>query len=515
MHTPKTSTTAPRPTSVGGECCTDQQCVSGLRNHYFEGKRLTPDMFRTEQRYFLERRRLLNRAIHGWGIVYGYGVDSVPEGNLRVKPGVALDPCGRELLQVGDLLLKFADVVVIDKDGHRVDPQQAYPPARQADCKPGTIPELPCWLLSVHYAEQNRDPVSVKDPCHCDRPEWDHICETVRYSLREIACSACCDEFPCELTCECGTGPCCEETIDAKQPDGERKASIHRKMPFKRGGCRCLCDHLTKLQPGADCTGHLCEIKEPCGSVQVDLRRGVPLACVTLEQDDCQRWTFGTWIDACGPRRLVKRNDLLFDLIRGCDLTRITKIGWAAWHRLDKAVLFREFACALGAVGTNQDEYVTKDFSVEFSRPVRKETLLPDCFAMTVMSIEPQSGWWQVYRVPIVRVDTAGFSPVGGGLEPERYACGARIVVDGAWYDDEVSKCGRTSLFHCGESRVEIEVRGDLIIDCNGQPVDADSVGLLPSPTGNGSPGGTFFSSFRVAPPESDRSSSKESTDRH
>lgn len=95
MQTPKTSTTTTRPTSMGGECCTDQQCEFGLRNNYFEGKRLTPDMFRTEQRYLLERRRLLNRAIHGWGVVYGYGVEYVPEGKLKVKPGVALDACGR------------------------------------------------------------------------------------------------------------------------------------------------------------------------------------------------------------------------------------------------------------------------------------------------------------------------------------------------------------------------------------------------------------------------------------
>jgi len=500
---------------MGGECCTDQQCESGLRNQYFEGKRLTPDTFRIEQRYLIERRRLLNRAVHGWGVAYGYGITS-SQPNVAIRSGLALDACGRELLQVGEVRLKIDDVIVIDKDGHRHNLDKVSVPSQPADCKPGTVPEPRCWLLSVHYAEQDRDPVSVKDPCRCDRPEWDHMCEMVRYSLLEVPCGNCCDEFSCEFTCECGMGPCCDESSEAYKPEVEKKGARQKEMPFKRGGCRCLCDHLTKLQPGADCSEHLCEIQEPCGTVRVDLRHGVPLACVTLEQDDCQRWTFGEWVDACGPRRLLKRNDLLFDLIRGCDLTRITKIGWAEWHRLDdRAVKFGDFADALGAVGTNQEEYRTRDFWVEFSRPVRKDTLLPDCFAMTVMSVEPQSGWWHIYRVPIVRVDTADFPSVGGGLDPNRYVRGARVVVDGAWCDDEVSKLGRTSLFHCGESRVEIEVRGDLIIDCNGQPVDADSVGLLASPTGNGSPGGTFFSSFRVAAPESDRSSSKESTDRH
>ena len=47
-----------------------------------------------------------------------------------------------------------------------------------------------------------------------------------------------------------------------------------------------------------------------------------------------------------------------------------------------------------------------------------------------------------------------------------------------------------------GEHAVEIEVRGDFIVDCNGQPVDANAVGLSPAPTGNGTPGGTFLSSL-------------------
>src|SRR5215468_6146205 len=84
------------------ECCTDVDCKHGLRNNYFEGKRLTPDSFCVEQAYSLERRRLLNRAIHGWGVVYGYAIkpataddcgaqDTV--GRIQIGPGLALDEC--------------------------------------------------------------------------------------------------------------------------------------------------------------------------------------------------------------------------------------------------------------------------------------------------------------------------------------------------------------------------------------------------------------------------------------
>src|SRR3954449_13463023 len=37
------------PARSARECCTDAPCDSGLRNQYFEGKRLTADSFRVEQ----------------------------------------------------------------------------------------------------------------------------------------------------------------------------------------------------------------------------------------------------------------------------------------------------------------------------------------------------------------------------------------------------------------------------------------------------------------------------------
>ena len=56
----------------------------------------------------------------------------------------------------------------------------------------------------------------------------------------------------------------------------------------------------------------------------------------------------------------------------------------------------------------------------------------------------------------------------------------------------------RKTIFNQTRRTVEIEIRGDFIVDCNGQTVDANAIGLSPAPTGNGTPGGTFFSTFRV-----------------
>jgi hypothetical protein len=206
---------------------------------------------------------------------------------------------------------------------------------------------------------------------------------------------------------------------------------------------------------------------------------------------ECSDWKIAG-LDACGPRRLVKRNDLLFDLIRGCDLTRISEVGWARWHRHLVPVRFEDFSKAFGKPRQNQAEYSTEDFWVKFSRPVRADTLHPDCFAMTVLTTEREGGWWQAARVPITRVEAS--DPAG----KQGLVLVARIVVDGAWVEDGLR--GRHSLFQGEETRVEIEVRGDFIVDCNGQTVDANAIGLASDRTGNGTPGGNFLSTFRVGP---------------
>jgi hypothetical protein len=489
METTTKPATAPRPASRSAECCTDLECASGLRNNYFEGKRLTPRSFLVEQRYLVERRRLLNRAVHGWGVVYGYPVapgsgdecrkEGVP-GLLKIGPGLALDSCGRELLQTGEVKVAFQDLILLDRKGIRPDRERLIAEVRQWQDQTRRDPCGACWLLSAHYAEQPVEPVTVSDPCQCNRHEWDRTCETVRYSLRHIPCDECCEDADCELNCHCGISRYCE-AHDERQGERELRG---------RGG-RCLCEHLTCLEPDCECE-RLCEIEEPCARVRVDVHHGVPLACVELIPNECGGWALGPGVEACGPRRLVKRNDVLFDLIRGCDLTRIKEIGWDPWHRREEAVPFDAFADAFGLEDKSQDEYVTRDFWVRFSRPVRKSTLLPDAFAISVLTFEREEGWWQPLRVPIVRVEASE-----GTDDPPGHARRATIVVDGPWLEDAV--WGTRSLFVGSETRIEIEVRGDFIVDCNGQTVDANARGLSQTLTGNGTPGGTFLSTFRVA----------------
>lgn len=517
-----TARKAPKAPHPRMECCVDAECTSGLRNRYFVGKRMTPDAFSIEQDYSIGRRRLLNRAIHGWGVVYGYAVAitqaekrRAEAATLDIGPGLALDEAGRELLQLDKAVLGLDAVIPLGEGAPNA--RRGHGDSEDRDAFWDSHGDT-CWRLSVHYAEQVIGPMTLSDPCSCERHEWDRVCETVRYSLEPIDCDECCVEFGCELECECASGPCCEDhdreddrkgyKPNPRQAAHEREARIARQReeprdpigehpedgerPHKtvsRGGCRCLCDHLTGLSVGTECET-LCEIEEPCARVYVDLHNPVPLACVKLRRGECG-WEFDSIYDDCGPRRLVKRNDLLFDLIRGCDLTTISSIGWAHLHR--KRVAWEDFENAFGPTATGQDEeIVTEDFWVEFSRPVLAESIDRDCFSMTIVGVDEDTGWGELHRVPIVRIEMTPAPDDTSG----RLVTRAKLVVEATWLRESIQS--RRSVFDQDETLVEIEVRGHYIVDCNRQTIAANTDGMEPQSTAAAGPGGRFLSTFRV-----------------
>ena len=245
-----------------GDCCTDK-CESGLRNNYFQGKRMTLDSFRLEQDYLLERRRMLNRSIYGWGVVNGYAIKEGPPKkstgprSLRIGPGLALDSCGRELLHTE----RFVGLdELIDENGNPFNPEDASAENHNDSSE--------LWLLSVHYAEKRTGRVKIKDSCECEWDEWDHTCETVVFSLRRTTKEECCEDFECELKCKCRGGGCCDESLDRRDVDKEdytqsvevregnygdkyeqgdhghegssnEKDRRRKGTLLKRGGCRC------------------------------------------------------------------------------------------------------------------------------------------------------------------------------------------------------------------------------------------------------------------------------------
>lgn len=75
------------------------------RVNFFSGMLLTPADLAVEQQYQREMRYLHNR-LHGFGTVSGLDV-SVSRGRVRVGPGLAIDPCGREIVLTQPLSLRL------------------------------------------------------------------------------------------------------------------------------------------------------------------------------------------------------------------------------------------------------------------------------------------------------------------------------------------------------------------------------------------------------------------------
>ena len=68
------------------------------RNRYYYGKLLTEQDFNSEQRYFNDKRRMVNRFLHGSGVAAGLTVVGIDEKSISLEAGLALDGAGREIV---------------------------------------------------------------------------------------------------------------------------------------------------------------------------------------------------------------------------------------------------------------------------------------------------------------------------------------------------------------------------------------------------------------------------------
>lgn len=86
------------------------------RNTWFTGKLLTERDLTDEQRYLLGKLGRHNQYLHGAGIVCGLEVDEHPNPACRadlvlVRPGLAIDCCGHEILLTHDEPVPLADLI--------------------------------------------------------------------------------------------------------------------------------------------------------------------------------------------------------------------------------------------------------------------------------------------------------------------------------------------------------------------------------------------------------------------
>ena len=78
------------------------------RNHYYYGMLLSVENFNAEQKYLNDKRRLINRLVHGSGVVSGLNVVAIDEQTISLESGLAFDSTGREIVVANPVTKKLS-----------------------------------------------------------------------------------------------------------------------------------------------------------------------------------------------------------------------------------------------------------------------------------------------------------------------------------------------------------------------------------------------------------------------
>jgi hypothetical protein len=451
----------------------------------------------------LERQRLLNRALHGHGVVFGYGLEVDDDGVIVLDRGCIELTCGLALDRHGRMLYW---------QGGRIGMQDIV----------GKLPECEgSYTLCVHYAERVPQPEGCL-PYSSDDTRWRD--EGVAFSLKPDCDEAdrncpshpdgsCIthDDFVCQRTgavpgSSPGTLPTSDDLDWACTEPGPLCPTDHGNWGYDPAACvpiACvkICD-LTRPgddgRPGTESPAH--EESQPTSyrPTPSEPDRGKPGDDEPGQADPSDPHHHEPHCDpkygfcpsepeVCKVRPHVYRTPLLYELLNCCDvdLPRVRSVSWSAWleHGWDAAVPWPEFKRRMLSS--------TDGFAIWFTKPIEISTLHPGTIYLAAVYQEPRTDYWMVQRVPLRE------------LRPLRrdgeYASGVQLVPEKDWIKAEI-RGDRSTLF--AGARFEVTVRGQLLRDECGQMLDARPLDIDSAARCQGRPGGDFTSVFRVAPRE-------------
>ena len=128
--------------------CGGLECL--CRPRFFAGQLLTEEDLNRLDHYIVEKNKLHNRYLHGWGVVCGLEVFCHPcEGQVTVKAGYALSPCGDDIVLCVDDIVNVCDLIQRCRERERLDCEPPRP-AGTAECQDA----VEQWVLTVCFTEQ-------------------------------------------------------------------------------------------------------------------------------------------------------------------------------------------------------------------------------------------------------------------------------------------------------------------------------------------------------------------------
>ncbi|MEJ8837992.1 hypothetical protein [Ramlibacter sp. AN1133] len=146
--------------------CGGLQCL--CRPRFFPGQLLSDEDLNRLQRYVIDKNRLHNRYLQGWGVACGLEVvcDPCASGGVIVRSGYALSPCGDDIVLCND---QAVDLCTLISDCRPQAEPVCDPPyqALPRECRGGTEE----WVLAVCYDERPTRGITAMtgagDTCAC------------------------------------------------------------------------------------------------------------------------------------------------------------------------------------------------------------------------------------------------------------------------------------------------------------------------------------------------------------
>jgi len=149
IYQPPSTTNAK--TSECGSCacltCGGLECL--CRPRFFAGQLLTDETLNQLEHYIVEKNKLHNRYLHGWGVVCGLEVVCNPCDAVTVRGGYALSPCGEDVIVCKDVTVDVCSLIDQCKDKRRDWECEPYGIGQNTDCKDFEED----WILTVRYDE--------------------------------------------------------------------------------------------------------------------------------------------------------------------------------------------------------------------------------------------------------------------------------------------------------------------------------------------------------------------------
>lgn len=134
---------------VGCPACGGLQCL--CRPRFFPGQLLTDEDLNRLQNYVIDKNRLHNRYLHGWGVACGLEVvcDPCTPGGVIVRTGYALSPCGDDIVVCADTTVDLCRLIQ-DCRPQREPVCDAPYQQDPRECRGGAEE----WVLAICYDER-------------------------------------------------------------------------------------------------------------------------------------------------------------------------------------------------------------------------------------------------------------------------------------------------------------------------------------------------------------------------